>query len=89
MLFLRHGRWAFKGQRIVEAALSVLSSDTGPFSPGYALGSLPGTRVLFGGCSAGARGAMFTLDYVAQMARSFIHYFLRFHPCFASVSCRP
>jgi hypothetical protein len=30
-----------------------------------ALGAAPGTRVVFGGCSAGARGALFNLDRVA------------------------
>jgi len=30
------------------------------------LGAREGTEVLYGGCSAGARGAMFNLDFVAQ-----------------------
>jgi hypothetical protein len=50
--------WHFRGQRIVEATLATLTSN-------YTLGE--GTRLLFGGCSAGARGALFTLDYVAAM----------------------
>jgi hypothetical protein len=32
----------------------------------------PGSRLLFGGCSAGARGEMFTLDYVPAMLRGFL-----------------
>lgn len=52
--------WWFKGQRIIEATLAVLNQDFG-------FGTLPNTRLLFGGCSAGARGAMFNLDYVANM----------------------
>lgn len=52
--------WFFKGQRIIEATLAVLEQDFG-------LGSVPNSRLLFGGCSAGARGAMFNLDYVPDM----------------------
>lgn len=52
--------WAFKGQRIIQATLAVLSEQLG-------LGSAPGTRVLLGGCAAGARGAMATLDYLPAM----------------------
>ena len=55
--------WAFKGQRIVEATLAALASH-------YGFGAARGgrtTRLLFGGCSAGARGAMFNLDYVQGM----------------------
>lgn len=55
--------WAFKGQRIIQATLATLAQQFG-------LGSLPGTRLLFGGCSAGARGALFTLDYVQSMVPS-------------------
>ena len=55
--------WAFKGQRIVAAVLDILADEFG-------FGALPGTDLLFGGCSAGARGAMFTLDYVHEMVRA-------------------
>jgi hypothetical protein len=47
--------FAFRGQRIIEATLADLALNRG----------LDGSsQVLFGGCSAGARGAMFNLDYV-------------------------
>jgi len=36
----------------------------------HGMGAAPGHRLLFGGCSAGARGAMFTLDYVQAMVPS-------------------
>lgn len=52
--------WWFKGQRIVQATMAALVSNFG-------LGSLPNTRLLFGGCSSGARGAMYTLDYLSSM----------------------
>jgi hypothetical protein len=52
--------WAFKGQRIVAATIAALVAHNG-------FGSVPGTRLLFGGCSAGARGAMFSLDYIQAM----------------------
>lgn len=32
----------------------------------HGLGSAAGTRVMYGGCSAGARGALFNLDHVAK-----------------------
>lgn len=50
----------FRGQAIVAATIAALQANHG-------LGS--GARLLFGGCSAGARGAMVLLDSVAaQMA---------------------
>ena len=49
--------YAFRGQRIIEATLADVALNRG-------LGAT--AQVLFGGCSAGARGAMFNLDYVAQ-----------------------
>ena len=49
--------YAFRGQRIIEATLADVALNRG-------LGST--AQVLFGGCSAGARGALFNLDYVAQ-----------------------
>lgn len=48
---------AFRGQRIISATLSSLVTNHG-------LGSTAGQRLLFAGCSAGGRGAMFTIDYV-------------------------
>lgn len=51
-------RWHFRGARIVEAVFQDLRARTG-------LGADAGDRVLFGGCSAGARGALVSLDYVA------------------------
>jgi hypothetical protein len=54
------GGLQFRGQAIVRAVLRALAQQ-------FALGRQPGDRLLFGGCSAGARGAAFTLDYVADM----------------------
>ncbi len=53
---------AFRGQRIISATLKVVVTKFG-------LGSTPGQRLLFAGCSAGSRGAMFTIDYVPGMLR--------------------
>ena len=50
--------FAFRGHDIVTAIFSDLAARQG-------LGAAPGTRVLYGGCSAGARGALFNLDRVA------------------------
>ena len=36
----------------------------------HGMGSAAGDRLLFGGCSAGARGASFTLDFVPAMLQS-------------------
>lgn len=55
------GGLTFAGQRIVAAVLRALATVHG-------LGQTPGQRLLFGGCSAGARGAMFHLDAVAAAA---------------------
>ena len=52
----------FRGQRIVEAALKYLVVEHGLGSS-----SSGAQRMLFGGCSAGARGASFTLDYVPSI----------------------
>ena len=55
--------WAgFRGQRIVAATLAALAQN-------FSMGTTPGRsdRLLFSGCSAGARGAMFTADYVQAM----------------------
>ena len=54
---------AFRGQRIVSATLQFLVTNHG-------MGSTPGTRILFAGCSAGSRGALFTADYVLPMLES-------------------
>lgn len=51
-------RWYFRGRRIVEAVFEDLRKYTG-------LGATPDDRVVYGGCSAGARGAMVSLDHVA------------------------
>jgi len=51
-------RWHFRGARIVEAVFLDLRARTG-------LGAYSTDRVLYGGCSAGARGALVSLDYVA------------------------
>jgi hypothetical protein len=52
--------FAFRGQRIIAATLATLATPT--------FGLAAGADILFGGCSAGARGALFTLDYVAGMS---------------------
>jgi hypothetical protein len=54
--------WAFKGQRIIEATLAVLVAHMGLGAP-----SAGTSRLLFGGCSAGARGALFNADFLAPM----------------------
>lgn len=50
----------FRGFRIITATVTALIEKHG-------MGSAPGSRLLFGGCSAGAIGAMNALDEVAQM----------------------
>ena len=55
----------FRGARIVRATITSLIEDKG-------MGSAEGTRLLFGGCSAGAIGAMNSLDAVAAMVPSTI-----------------
>ena len=55
--------FSFRGQRIIQAALTLLVSNNG-------LGNTLGHRLLFGGCSAGSRGAMFNLDSVQEMVPS-------------------
>jgi len=52
------GSWHYRGSRIVEAAFADLRKKTG-------LGARFGDRVVYGGCSAGARGAIVSIDYVA------------------------
>jgi hypothetical protein len=50
--------FAFRGQRIIAATLADLAAQRG----------LDGAaQVLFGGCSAGARGALFNLDYMQAL----------------------
>mmetsp|Transcript_24582 Transcript_24582/g.47865 ORF Transcript_24582/g.47865 Transcript_24582/m.47865 type:complete len:453 (+) Transcript_24582:100-1458(+) len=51
--------WHFRGRRIIEAVFKDLRTRT-PF-----LGRMVGDRVIYGGCSAGARGAIATMDYVS------------------------
>ena len=53
--------FTFRGARIARAIITSLVND-------YGMGSTPGQRLLFGGCSAGAIGAMNNLDAVAAMA---------------------
>jgi len=50
--------WHFRGRRIVEAVFADLRRRSG-------LGDEAGDRVVYGGCSAGARGAMATIDHIA------------------------
>ena len=53
--------WSFRGSHILASTLQLLVSN-------YSLGdSQNPTRVLLAGCSAGARGAMANLDYVATL----------------------
>jgi len=52
--------WHFRGRRIVEAVFRDLRRRTG-------LGDLDGDRVVYGGGSAGARGALVTMDWIASM----------------------
>jgi hypothetical protein len=56
-------QYQFHGQRTVEAALAVMVSELG-------LGSEPGQTLIFGGGSAGSRGAMVTLDFVQGILTS-------------------
>ena len=74
--------WAFRGQRMIEATFAALTKGVNvtttttvhyanhthadvTSSAVYALGA--SDHVLFSGCSAGARGAMFNVDYVQPM----------------------
>jgi len=50
--------WHFRGRRIIEATFLHLRESVG-------MGTQIGDRVVYGGCSSGARGAMVSLDYVA------------------------
>jgi hypothetical protein len=60
--------YAFRGRRIIKAALTqmVTQHGMGTVAPGWP--TKP--RLLFGGCSAGARGAMVNLDFVAETLAS-------------------
>jgi len=51
--------WHFRGRRILEAVFTDLRRRTG-------LGSQAGDLVLYGGCSSGGRGALVTLDHLAE-----------------------
>lgn len=55
----------FRGQKIVEATLQAMVQTHGMGTRGMT------ERLLFGGCSAGARGASFTLDYVPGIITGF------------------
>ena len=75
--------WAFRGQHHVEALIATITEpcpviyetrihfanhthlDVNTTYVAEPLGA--GSRLLFSGCSAGARGAMFNIDYVAAM----------------------
>ena len=57
--------YQFRGQRIVSAALKALVQTHGMGTRGLT------ERLLFGGCSAGARGASFTVDYVPDLITAF------------------
>jgi len=51
--------WHFRGRQIVLAVFADLRRRMG-------LGNQSEDRVVYGGCSAGARGALVTLDHIAQ-----------------------
>ncbi len=51
----------FRGQRIIAATLRTLMLQHGLGAPGS------NSRLLFSGCSAGSRGAMFNLDFIAPI----------------------
>lgn len=55
--------YSFRGRRIVRATITALAANFG-------LGSTLRQRMLFGGCSAGAIGAMSNLDLVAEQVKS-------------------
>ena len=55
--------YTFRGSRIVTAVMNGLLQNQG-------LGATPGQRLLFGGCSAGAIGAMNNIEAVAAMMPS-------------------
>lgn len=59
--------WAFRGQRILAAALTDLVRTQGLGSHSATQLAEGPARVLLSGCSAGARGAMFNLDYVGGL----------------------
>jgi len=54
--------YAFRGRRIVHAVITSLIQDRG---------MVAGHRMLYGGCSAGAIGAMINMDQVAGLAGSY------------------
>jgi len=54
--------YQFRGSRIVSAVITSLVQKRG-------MGSVPGSRLLFGGCSAGAIGAMNNLDAVVDLVQ--------------------
>ena len=58
--------WQFRGQRVVQAVLNdlVASRGLGRQTPGQKKGK---TTIIYGGSSAGGRGAMVHLDYIKPM----------------------
>jgi hypothetical protein len=56
----------FKGQKTIEAALATLVKEHG-------LGAKPGQTLLFGGGSAGGRGAMANLDFIDGILSEQLH----------------
>ena len=56
----------FKGQKTIEAALATLVKEHG-------LGAKPGQTLLFGGGSAGGRGAMANLDFIDGILSERLH----------------
>jgi O-palmitoleoyl-L-serine hydrolase len=50
----------FRGHEVVSAVYSTLTNDFG-------MGSQPNTQVLYSGCSAGARGMLFNVQYLAKL----------------------
>jgi hypothetical protein len=52
--------WSFRGHDVVTAVVQDLVATHG-------MGSKPGSTVLYSGCSAGARGALFNLDRVGAL----------------------
>ena len=53
--------WNFRGNRIVRAIIRDLVEQHGMGTNGL------GERLLFGGCSAGSRGAMANLDFIQPL----------------------
>jgi hypothetical protein len=52
--------WSFRGHDIVTALIAEATGTLG-------MGAVKGTRVMYGGCSAGARGALFNIDRMGSI----------------------